>query len=348
MSKRIYTLLGVSLASLGIVFLLLAATLLTMVPLSSGFTERSAKAAIIGVLASSLGIGLTLRQTKKDRHPTRTSLIFGILLPGIVGWLIFATIIYALQDDLLFSPRTLSLDRATTVSQQFPQAQEVYIKSDAATLHGWFLPASNSKPAPLIILFYGQGGEASRYLRMAEKIPEASWAFINYRGYGWSTGTPSQDAIFSDGVTIYDHFAQHPLVDEGRIIALAGSLGTGPAVYLAANRPLAAVLLFSPYDSIAGGVAQDLIPFVPTKVLLRNSFNVMEYAQAAQSPLLAVIGDADQVIKPVRSYTLVENWAHTALQRVVPGGTHYSIYEDDETWEAIRDFLLKLAITTTN
>ena len=74
----------------------------------------------------------------------------------------------------------------------------------------------------------------------------------------------------------------------------------------------------------------------------------MEYAQAAQSPLLAVIGDADQVIKPVRSYTLVENWAHTALQRVVPGGTHYSIYEDDETWEAIRDFLLKLAITTTN
>ena len=208
MSKRIYTLLGVSLASLGIVFLLLAATLLTMVPLSSGFTERSAKAAIIGVLAFSLGIGLTLRQTKKDRHPTRTSLIFGILLPGIVGWLIFATIIYALQDDLLFSPRTL-LDRATTVSQQFPQAQEVYIKSDAATLHGWFLPASNSKPAPLIILFYGREEKASRY-SVWQKNPRSFWAFINYRGYGWSTGTPSQDAIFSDGVTIYDHFAQHP------------------------------------------------------------------------------------------------------------------------------------------
>ena len=168
-----------------------------MVPLSSGFTERSAKAAIIGVLAFSLGIGLTLRQTKKDRHPTRTSLIFGILLPGIVGWLIFATIIYALQDDLLFSPRTLSLDRATTVSQQFPQAQEVYIKS--VPLHctvGSCLPRTTARSSHHLFLWTGREARGIPYGR---KNPEASWAFINYRGYGWSTGTPAR-RYFSMGL----------------------------------------------------------------------------------------------------------------------------------------------------
>lgn len=344
MRNRICRVLGAILSAVGIVFLLLGATLLNLVPLSGGFAERSFNAALIGLAAFSLGFGLTLRQAKQEGRRARTALAYGLVLPGMVGWVLFATTIYALQDDLMFSPRSLSLDRAAAVKQQYPRAEEVYIQVGTDMLHGWFLPASSSAQAPLVLLFYGQGGEASRYFPMAEKIPEASWAFINYRGYGWSTGAPSQDALFSDAVTIFDYFAQHRLVDKNRIVALAGSLGTGPAVYLAANRPLAAVVLFSPYDAIAGGVAQDLIPFVPTKKLLRNSFDVVKYAQAAQSPVFAVVGDADQVIRPDRSYRLLESWAQEKVQRVVVGGTHYSIYEDSETWEAIRDFLLKQGI----
>ena len=63
------------------------------------------------------------------------------------------------------------------------------------TLHGWLLPAALADaPTPLILVFYGQGGEASRYLTLAERVPEAAWAFVNYRGYGWSTGFPSERA----------------------------------------------------------------------------------------------------------------------------------------------------------
>jgi pimeloyl-ACP methyl ester carboxylesterase len=209
---------------------------------------------------------------------------------------------------------------------------------------GYCPPSTGVKPAPLILLFYGQGGEASRYLTLAERVPEAAWAFVNYRGYGWSTGFPSERAFFTDAVAVYDYFYTHPLVDADRIVALGGSLGTGVAAYLAAQRALRGVVLFSPYDSISGGVARDLIPLLPTSWLMHNHFHAAQFARNASAPALAVIGEADAVIRPERSLALMEAWAQPAQTFVIPDGTHYSIYDEEASWNAVRAFLADLGI----
>src|SRR5690606_9968681 len=135
---------------------------------------------------------------------------------------------------------------------------------DGTVLRGWLLPpvtwaqpTESPTRAPLVLVFTGQGGEASRYFELARWLPELAWAFVNYRGYGASNGSPSDVALFDDATTVFDSLTSRPDIDPDQVVALGGSLGTGVATYLAGHRPLAAVVLFSPYDSIGAGVARD-------------------------------------------------------------------------------------------
>lgn len=136
-------------------------------------------------------------------------------------------------------------------------------------------------------VFAGQGGEASSYLGLSRQIPEFAWAFFNYRGYGLSEGRPGDTAIFQDGTEHFDYFSD-PQVDAENIFVLGGSLGTGPAAFLSAHRPLKGAVLFSPYDKIAGGAAQDLMPFLPTRLLVKNRFDIVQYAPQAQSGTFSI------------------------------------------------------------
>lgn len=240
---------------------------------------------------------------------------------------------------MYFSPRSLSPDRLQRIARDYPWVEEVNIPvSPGVTLHGWLVPTAK-RPAPLVILFAGQGSEVSRYLDFAHKLPCCAWAFINYRGYGLSTGQPTDADLLADAVRVYDYFAARADIDETKIFAIGGSLGTGVATYLSAHRPLAGVILFSPYDSIGGGVSRDIIPFVPTRWIWRNRFDVSSYAAKAQAPAIAVIGEKDTVIRPERSRRLMAKWGQRYQIISVEDGDHYSIYNDDAVWEAIAAFV---------
>ena len=345
MPRHLWVFLGVLLAALGLTCALLAWTFSNLAPLSGGFRGRAVNAALVGGLLFTAGTTLTLTMLVRKVRSWKTSFLYAAALPPLVGWCLFGTLFYLEQDRLLFNPRGLSEARYAVITREYPRAQEVHITVGEHTLHGWLLPAALADaPTPLILVFYGQGGEASRYLTLAERVPEAAWAFVNYRGYGWSTGFPSERAFFTDAVAVYDYFYTHPLVDADRIVALGGSLGTGVAAYLAAQRALRGVVLFSPYDSISGGVARDLIPLLPTSWLMHNHFHAAQFARNASAPALAVIGEADAVIRPERSLALMEAWAQPAQTFVIPDGTHYSIYDEEASWNAVRAFLADLGI----
>jgi len=342
--KRVGTGCGVLLSSLGLTAGFLAGAFLNLTPLSAGFSERAATTAAVGAVLFTVGTGITLGALFRQGCPWIRRLFLVLFLPGALAWCSFCGLFYFAQDLLLFSPRELSEARYAAVLQGYPHAEEIYLPVGENTLHGWLLPPKiHGETTPLILLFYGQGGEASRYFRLAENVPEAAWALINYRGYGWSTGVPNEAAFFADALAIYDYFAHHPLIDQNRIVALAGSMGTGVAVYLSAQRPLAGVVLFSPYDSIAEA-AQDLIPLLPAKLLIRQRFEVVPYAQSTQAPALAIVGEDDAVIRPDRSKSLMNSWARPSETVVIPGGTHYSIYEEETAWAAVRSFLHSLDV----
>ncbi len=310
----------------------------------SGRGLSSLSASLAPWVSRALGAGILLLVfgfLLLPRKRLKSSLILPLVLALLFAWVILNGLLYIYEDRLLFSPRTLSEARLARVAREFPTVQELYLHGgDDSTLHGWLVPSALGD-RPLIIVFPGQGGEASRYLKLSEQIPEFNWAFFNYRGYGLSEGRPSEDGLFRDAVALYDQLVEMGYGEDSTVFALGGSLGSGVASYLAAHRPLRGVVLFSPYDKIGGGVAQDLIPLAATGPILRNKFNIVPFASRAKMPVLALVGEADRVISPTRSEQLLAHWGGTAMIHRLQGD-HYSIYESTESWRAIRSFLFNL------
>src|SRR5690625_869960 len=139
--------------------------------------------------------------TTRTRLPGSAGRFFIAVLAGLApGWLSFGALVYSVQDRLVFSPRGLSLSLLERIAAQYPYAEEIeLVAADGTVLRGWFLPPIqmtpaderdgghgnygdfSPKPVPLVLVFAGQGGEASRYFDLAERLPDMAWAFINYR-----------------------------------------------------------------------------------------------------------------------------------------------------------------------
>src|SRR5262245_62679558 len=98
---------------------------------------------------------------------------------------------------------------------------------------------------------------------MTEPWP-ADWslALVNYRGYGESDGNPSETTLFGDALAVFDALASRPEIDRARIVLVGRSLGSGVATYVASERPVAAVVLISPYDSMTA-IARRHYPWLP-------------------------------------------------------------------------------------
>ncbi|NJP38146.1 alpha/beta hydrolase [Alkalicoccus luteus] len=245
------------------------------------------------------------------------------------------------QEENLFQGASLSNDRIEQVNEAFPSSEEVVIDSDGAELHGWFLPSSLDEAAPLFIYFGGNAEEASRAMESLPLPDEWHGLFVNYRGYGKSTGEPSQDAFFSDAEALYDFGASHHAVDQSMIVSGGRSMGTGTAAYLASERPVAATILISPYDS-RKALQQHRHPWLPAGTFIRHPFPVSTMAETVETPLLVFTGSEDMVIPPEHSLVTAETWAGRTEHIELPGYDHNNVTQAEDFHEAFARFLEEL------
>src|SRR5882672_3946850 len=146
---------------------------------------------------------------------------------------------YVLQDKLIFQTRPRSEQERQAIAARHPQVADIFLQAaDGTRLHAWHFQAAPD--APLVIYF---GGNAEEVSWLLDELPRrdggASWLLVDYRGYGSSGGTPSEQSLESDAAAWYDHFA----ATDPRIVAFGRSLGSGVAVHLAAQRRLEGIVL---------------------------------------------------------------------------------------------------------
>jgi hypothetical protein len=168
--------------------------------------------------------------------------------------------------------------------------------------------------------------------------PGIGWLLVNYRGYGLSEGSPSEAALVADAVTLYDFAAGRPSVDAQRIVAFGRSLGSGVAVPLAAKRPVRAVVLVAPYDSVAA-LAKRYYPFLPVDLILKHRFDSLALAPQLRQPLLAFIAERDEVIPPVHSERLFDAWGGAKRKVALAGAGHNDTDGADGFWPTLNGFL---------
>ncbi len=234
--------------------------------------------------------------------------------------------LYFLQDRLLYRP---------TPEVARPGAQPLRIERGTATLKVWEL---HGGARPALIYFGGNAEDVGANIPDFDAaFPDRAVYLVNYRGYGGSTGRPSEAALLADAAAIYDAVsARHaPIAVIGR------SLGSGVAVALAAARPAERLILITPFDSIAN-VAADHYKLLPVRVLLRDRYDSAARIGRVSAPTLVVIAEDDEVVLRARSDALLAAIT-PALRRtlLVPGATHNDVQLSPLYYPALRAFLYR-------
>jgi pimeloyl-ACP methyl ester carboxylesterase len=261
-------------------------------------------------------------------------------------------IIYLAQDSLIFYRQPLSEARRADAAKRFPAAREIFIQAkDGARQHAWHVMVSGTAPGvpprPLVIYFGGNAEEVSWMLdRIGDprtdpargETPDAGWLLVDYRGYGLSEGSPGEKTLVSDALQWFDHALTLPGVDAKRVYAFGRSLGSGVAVALASQRPVAGLILATPYDSLAA-VAKRYYWYVPVDLLLRHRFDSIALAPSMKQPLLCLIAERDAVIPAVHGERLFDAWGGAKRKVHLQEAGHNSTDAHPLFWPAIRDFL---------
>ena len=276
-------------------------------------------------------------------------LIKGTLLPllliGAAAYIGVCALLFLLQDRLIFFPQALP-DSVRRMVETLPDTAELEVQAtDGTRLRGWLRHQSADPARGLVIYFGGNAEEVSGQILDAPELAPWSVAAFNYRGYGRSEGVPSETALVSDALAIYDLLAARPDIDERRIAVLGRSLGSGVAVPLAAKRPVRGLILVSPFDSLRG-IAKKTYPFVPVEALLRHPFDSIALAPRIDVPLLVLAGDRDDLIPALHSRRLSDAWGGVHRFELFPGVGHNDIHAASRYWTAMREFLSELSLAS--
>lgn len=207
-------------------------------------------------------------------------------------WLALVLAAWGLQRQLIYLPATQEPAPPTPAA-----VEEVTLTTDdGLELSAWYL-APDTAPVSTIMVLPGNAGDRSLRLPLAEGLVAREHAvlLVDYRGYGGNPGSPDEAGLRRDALAARDHLRRRRDVDADRLVYLGESLGSGVAAALAAERPVAAMVLRSPFGELAE-VGRAHYPFLPVRTLLWDRFETREHLADYDGPLLVVAGGDDQIV----------------------------------------------------
>ena len=210
--------------------------------------------------------------------------------------------------------------------------------ADGETLRAWWLPAE--APRATVLYLHGNGGNLSVWAPILAGVARRGYAVlaVDYRGYGRSTGAPSERGLQHDVEAVLAHLearghTPRPLVYWGR------SLGVPMAAYAASRRRPDGLVLESGFPDVRAVLGYGLLRAL--SVLGTYRFDTVAHLRGVGVPVLVLHGDRDQVIPYALGRTLYERLAEPKRFHTIPGGDHNDAAppDPDAYWAAIDAFV---------
>jgi len=254
-----------------------------------------------------------------QRRPARRrpKLARVILIILAIGAFIYAALCLALflgQRSFLYYPHAKSAADDNTLTLNI-DGERVLVTTRAR-------PGSEA-----VIYFGGNAEDVSHTIpTLTDAFPDRSLYAMNYRGYGGSSGKPSESALIADALALFDRVhADHP-----HIVVIGRSLGSGIAVHIASMRPVERLVLVTPYDSLAD-IAAIHFPYFPVRWLLLDKFESGRYAPKVTAPTKMIAAQNDDIIPLASTEALHRHLPQSlATLTVIKGVGHNNISDSPE------------------
>jgi fermentation-respiration switch protein FrsA (DUF1100 family) len=212
--------------------------------------------------------------------------------------------------------------------------EKIVVHTSDEELHGWFLPPNPAPPAgttaPALMWFYGNGENIAGLSDVITRFqpPGTALVVLDYPGYGESTGSPSEDGLYRTADAAWRFLLNRAEIDRTRIAVYGRSIGSVPALYVASERPVAAIVVESPFTSIRA-MARVHYPFLPPFIITMSMDNETR-VRHVYAPLMVVHGTADE-IAPVQMGKAIAEEGHARELLLIQGSGHNETYDKGGT-----------------
>ena len=267
------------------------------------------------------------------------SLIKFFVVFGLLAYVVAALGMYVFQRKLQYiaenkglTPESVGIMGATVETLTTPDGEKIII---------WYAPAAKGKPT--ILYFHGNAGEiGDRPLRFNYYHSRGfGVAYVSYRGYGGSSGAPTEQGLLIDAMAAYDWLIAKGIAPQS--IALLGeSLGSGVAVQIAARKRVGAIALNAPYTSTAD-VAARIYWWLPVHLLMKDQFRSIDFIAKVKVPLLVIHGDKDILIPIEFGKKLFAAANEPKELEIVRGFGHEAMFEEP-AWAREVEFFQRVMI----
>jgi fermentation-respiration switch protein FrsA (DUF1100 family) len=250
-------------------------------------------------------------------------MLWSALQIALLVYLGLAALIYFKQSSLVFLPEMDRGFRANPADIGLPFTPLRLATADGETLDGWFVPANIQRATRgLVIIFHGNAGNMGHrldYLRMFHDLGLAT-LIIDYRGYGKSSGSPSEAGTYLDAETTWRHATQVLGFKPQRIVVFGESLGGAVAAQLAATHRPGALVLASTFSSVPD-LGAEIYPWLPIRLLANIEYSTLERLAQIDCPLLVIHSRDDETI-PYRHGRRLFEAARPPKQFIEMTGSH--------------------------
>jgi uncharacterized protein len=216
--------------------------------------------------------------------------------------------VWGMQRRLIYFP---GLQPPPPAAAVLPEAQEVAFQTeDGLCLEAWFVPAAPSGAVGslrrrCVLVLHGNGGDRSGRSLFAQALSQAGHSVLltDYRGYGGNPGSPSEAGLAADARAARAYLLTRSDINPDSIVYFGESLGAAVAVGLAVEYPPAALVLRSPFTTLADA-GRVHYPFLPLGLLLMDHYDSLSRIGSVRCPVLIAAGDGDRIVPVTQSRRL--------------------------------------------
>jgi len=223
--------------------------------------------------------------------------------------------LFIFQRSLIYFPQPRLTPSGTTILTLPSETEHVLVSTQL-------------RDGPKALIYFGGNAEdvSANMPSFSTAFPDYTIYLMHYRGYGGSSGKPSEEALVADGLALFDEAS----LKHQEVTIIGRSLGSGIAVHVASLRPATRLVLVTPYDSLQE-IAAKQFPFFPVRWLILDKYESWRYAPTVKAPTLIIAAENDEVIPRSSSELLASRFTSgIASFKVLPGTNHNSISSSPE------------------